>query len=198
VSLGLLTSVENEMAGGCRQWAAWGLGPAMVIARYSHDNGWWRRNHSGWCCGEQATRPKTQAQSDLEPSTKLCSVRSGLDDNPTLPQLHDRPALTMSDMERSPSPEFSPLAFGEDLAPLPEYKSAGTTAVDFSGLLGEPLKLHEDLKAGCGGQLWPAGMVLAKHMLRYHRDRLQHARMSVPETVTAHGRRGARLCSAAG
>ena len=84
----------------------------------------------------------------------------------------------MSDKERSPSPEFSPLAFGEDLAPLPEYKAAGLTALDFSGLLGEPLKLHEDLAAGCGGQLWPAGMVLAKHMLRYHRDRLQHARMS--------------------
>ncbi|KAG7288499.1 hypothetical protein NEMBOFW57_004852 [Staphylotrichum longicolle] len=83
----------------------------------------------------------------------------------------------MSDKERSPSPEFSPLGFGEDLAPLPEYKAAGTTAVDFSGLLGEPLKLHEDLKSGCGGQLWPAGMVLAKHMLRYHRDTLQHARI---------------------
>lgn len=86
----------------------------------------------------------------------------------------------MADNERSPSPEFSPLAFGEDLAPLPEYKAAGTTEVDFSGLLGEPLKLHEDLKSGCGGQLWPAGMVLAKHMLRYHQDKMQHARMSVP------------------
>jgi hypothetical protein len=85
----------------------------------------------------------------------------------------------MSDKERSPSPEFSPLEFGEDLAPLPEYKAAGTTAVDFSGLLGEPLKLHEDLTSGCGGQLWPAGLVLAKHMLRYHQDRMQHARMSV-------------------
>ncbi|KAK4122455.1 hypothetical protein N657DRAFT_576241 [Parathielavia appendiculata] len=83
----------------------------------------------------------------------------------------------MSDRQRSPSPEFSPLAFGDDFAPLPEYKAAGTTEVDFSGLLGEPLKLHEDLKSGCGGQLWPAGMVLAKHMLRYHRDRLQHARI---------------------
>ncbi|KAK4038435.1 protein-lysine methyltransferase METTL21D [Parachaetomium inaequale] len=83
----------------------------------------------------------------------------------------------MTDKERSSSPEFSPFAFGEDFAPLPEYKTAGTTQVDFSGLLGEPLKLHEDLKAGCGGQLWPAGMVLAKHMLRYHKDRLQHARI---------------------
>ncbi|KXX73239.1 Protein-lysine methyltransferase METTL21D [Madurella mycetomatis] len=82
----------------------------------------------------------------------------------------------MRNRGRSSSPEFSPLAFGEDLAPLPEYKAAGTTELDFSGLLGEPLKLHEDLKSGCGGQLWPAGMVLAKHMLRYHRDKLQHSR----------------------
>ncbi|KAJ9164687.1 Protein-lysine N-methyltransferase EFM6 [Coniochaeta hoffmannii] len=78
---------------------------------------------------------------------------------------------------RSPSPEFSPLAMGEDLAPLPEYKAATTTALDFDGLLAEPLKLHEDLKTGCGGQLWPAGMVLAKHMLRYHREKLGKARI---------------------
>ncbi|AEO62259.1 uncharacterized protein THITE_2043056 [Thermothielavioides terrestris NRRL 8126] len=83
----------------------------------------------------------------------------------------------MTNGDRSPSPEFDPLAFGDDLAPLPEYKAAGTTEVDFSGLLGEPLKLHEDLRSGCGGQLWPAGLVLAKHMLRYHRDELQHARI---------------------
>lgn len=85
----------------------------------------------------------------------------------------------MSDRERSSSPDFSPLAFDEDLAPLPEYKAARTTELDFSGLLGEPLKLHEDLKSGCGGQLWPAGMVLAKHMLRYHRDEMQHSKMFV-------------------
>jgi hypothetical protein len=85
----------------------------------------------------------------------------------------------MASPERSPSPEFSPLAMGEDLAPLPEYKAALTTTLDFSGLLPEPLKLHEDLTTGCGGQLWPAGMVLAKHMLRYHRDKLGKARMSV-------------------
>ncbi|KAK3941248.1 protein-lysine methyltransferase METTL21D [Diplogelasinospora grovesii] len=83
----------------------------------------------------------------------------------------------MSDVERSPTPEFSPLAFDEGLTPLPEYKAAGTTALDFSGLLSEPLKLHEDLKTGCGGQLWPAGMVLATHMLRYHRDKLQNSRL---------------------
>lgn len=98
----------------------------------------------------------------------------------------------MCDREGSSSPEFSPLAFGEDLAPLPEYKAAGTTEVDFSGLLDEPLKLHEDLKSGCGGQLWPAGMVLAKHMLRYHREKMRTARMSVAQPLLGlkHNQRG--------
>ncbi|KAK4645292.1 Protein-lysine N-methyltransferase efm6 [Podospora bellae-mahoneyi] len=83
----------------------------------------------------------------------------------------------MNGRSRSSSPEISPLDFGEDLAPLPVYKAAATTALDFSGLLDEPLKLHEDLSSGCGGQLWPAGMVLAKHMLHYHRDKLQTSRV---------------------
>jgi protein N-lysine methyltransferase METTL21A len=80
---------------------------------------------------------------------------------------------------RSPSPEFSPLSIGEDFTPVPTYKAASTTSIDFSGLLEFPLKLHEDLKTGCGGQLWPAGMVLAQQMLRYHQSSLQNARMSV-------------------
>ncbi|KAB8300917.1 hypothetical protein EYC80_002842 [Monilinia laxa] len=78
---------------------------------------------------------------------------------------------------RSPSPEFSPLAIGTDLAPLPTYKAATTSTVDFSGLLDPPLKLHEDLSKGCGGQLWPAGMVLAQHMLRYYKNTLSDARI---------------------
>lgn len=81
-------------------------------------------------------------------------------------------------ISRSPSPEFSPLAIGEDLTPLPIYKAASTTTIDFDGLLREKhLKLHEDLKTGCGGQLWPAGMLLSKQMLRYWRDKLGEARM---------------------
>ncbi|RAL65431.1 hypothetical protein DID88_000998 [Monilinia fructigena] len=78
---------------------------------------------------------------------------------------------------RSPSPEFSPLAIGTDLAPLPTYKAATTSTVNFSGLLDPPLKLHEDLSKGCGGQLWPAGMVLAQHMLRYHKNTLSDSRI---------------------
>ncbi|PNS19563.1 Protein-lysine N-methyltransferase rrg1 [Sphaceloma murrayae] len=69
----------------------------------------------------------------------------------------------------SPSPPADDFLAGlvnQDLVDLPEYKSAGVSSVDFGGLLGSPLRLHEDLKEGCGGQLWPAGMVLAKHLLR--------------------------------
>jgi hypothetical protein len=82
-------------------------------------------------------------------------------------------------ISRSPSPEFSPLSIGVDFAPLPTYKAAAITTVNFSGLLDPPLKLHEDLSKGCGGQLWPAGMVLAQHMLRYHKDMLKDARVYV-------------------
>ena len=80
-------------------------------------------------------------------------------------------------LSRSPSLEFSPLSIGIDLTPLPTYKAASTTSIDFSSLLDPPLHLHEDLKSGCGGQLWPAGMVLARYMLRYHRNTLKDARM---------------------
>ncbi|KAJ2902090.1 uncharacterized protein MKZ38_001063 [Zalerion maritima] len=77
----------------------------------------------------------------------------------------------------SPSPEFSPLAISEQLTPLPRYQAARTTNVDFDGLLPAPIKLHEDLKSGCGGQIWQAGMVLAKHMLRYEMESLRGARI---------------------
>ncbi|KAK3378590.1 putative methyltransferase-domain-containing protein [Podospora didyma] len=84
----------------------------------------------------------------------------------------------MCEKEETPLPEFSANGFDEELTPVPDYKRAANTAsINFSGLLDEPLKLYEDLKSGCGGQLWPAGMVLAKHMLRYHRDKLQHSRI---------------------
>lgn len=77
------------------------------------------------------------------------------------------------------SPDFSPLALADDLTPLPAYKAAGTTETDFDGLLpaGRPLRLREDLKDGCGGQLWPAGMTLARYMLRYHAKDLVGKRM---------------------
>ena len=59
-----------------------------------------------------------------------------------------------------------------DYVPPAPIKAAGVAEVDFDGVLSPPLKVHEDLKNGCGGQLWPAGMVLGKYMLRKHKDDL--------------------------
>ncbi|KAJ5787419.1 hypothetical protein N7457_002409 [Penicillium paradoxum] len=68
------------------------------------------------------------------------------------------------------SPPSSPDGFSisESLAPPRELKAATTTDITFDGLLKEPLLLKEDLTNGCGGQLWPAGMTLAKYLLRRH------------------------------
>ena len=77
-------------------------------------------------------------------------------------------------VERSVSPEYNPLNIGVDHTPLPVYKAASTKDIDFDGLLSPPLKLHEDLAGGCGGQLWPAGMVLSKYMLREHREDMEN------------------------
>lgn len=74
-------------------------------------------------------------------------------------------------------PPFEAMDIDVDLAPLPTMKAAATADFDFSGLLSQPLRLHEDLTNGCGGQTWPAGFVLGKHMLRYHRTDLKDARM---------------------
>ncbi|KAJ4349030.1 Protein-lysine N-methyltransferase efm6 [Ascochyta clinopodiicola] len=60
-----------------------------------------------------------------------------------------------------------------DYVPPAPIKSAGVAEVDFDGVLSPPLKVYEDLKTGCGGQLWPAGMVLGKYMLRKHKDDLE-------------------------
>lgn len=69
---------------------------------------------------------------------------------------------------RSPSPEND--VFALDIVPEREIKSASTVSTNFDGLLPQPLLLYEDLKDGCGGQLWPAGMNLARYMLKYQSD----------------------------
>ncbi|KAH7094828.1 putative methyltransferase-domain-containing protein [Paraphoma chrysanthemicola] len=72
----------------------------------------------------------------------------------------------------SDSEENDVFGVSQDLVPPAPIKPAGITEIDFEGLLSPPLKLHEDLKNGCGGQLWPAGMVLSKYMLRKHKSDL--------------------------
>ena len=60
------------------------------------------------------------------------------------------------------------LSFGQGLIEQPILKASGMSSIDFDGLINPPLQLHEDLAKGCGGQLWPAGIVLAKYMLTKH------------------------------
>lgn len=71
---------------------------------------------------------------------------------------------------RSPSPENDIFNVPDFVVPPREIKAAGQTDLSFDGLLSPPLKLHEDLSEGCGGQLWPAGMTLARYMLTYHKS----------------------------
>jgi len=82
-------------------------------------------------------------------------------------------------MHESLEDEDQLLAISEDLVPSPTHKPASTTTIDFDGLLTPPLKLQEDLTEGCGGQLWPASMVLSKHILRQRRDSLKGKTMFV-------------------
>jgi protein N-lysine methyltransferase METTL21A len=76
--------------------------------------------------------------------------------------------MSTQDPASSPpsSPELSLLGISEDFIPVRQQKIAGQTELSFGGLLDPPLLLHEDLKEGCGGQSWPAGMVLAKYLLK--------------------------------
>lgn len=63
--------------------------------------------------------------------------------------------------------EVEPL--GLDLLPPAEKLQACITTTTFDGLLDEPLQLHEDLAKGCGGQIWPAGELLGKYLLRRYK-----------------------------
>lgn len=73
----------------------------------------------------------------------------------------------------------SEIGISEDLVPSREHKSAGVLSLDFGGLLDNPLRLLEDLKEGNGGQVWPAGVLLATHLLKFHKSSLQGKTMFV-------------------
>lgn len=73
----------------------------------------------------------------------------------------------------------------EEFVQSPTHQSASTSVIDFDGLLETPLVLHQDLRRGNGGQVWPAGMILAKYLLRYQREELRQAEnMFVTMTLT--------------
>lgn len=73
----------------------------------------------------------------------------------------------------------SGLDVSEDFVPTRVNKEASTTSIDFDGLLTPALSLHEDLANGNGGQAWPAGMILARYLLRRKREDLHNTSMSV-------------------
>jgi hypothetical protein len=91
----------------------------------------------------------------------------------------------MSDSEAETYGFFN---ISEDLVELPVMQQAGTLSIDFDGLLDPPLQLHEDLAKGCGGRLWPAGVVLSKYMLQ-HRDYLRSKTMQAARNLQAYPHR---------
>jgi hypothetical protein len=82
--------------------------------------------------------------------------------------------MTLSDDERN-----GVFDIDEELVPLRENKHTGVMEVDFDGLLAKPLRLEEDLKKGCGGMLWPAGMVMAKYLMRQDKEMFRDKTMLV-------------------
>lgn len=70
----------------------------------------------------------------------------------------------MNIFNNSSDSEIEP--FLEDLVPNVARLEARITETDFDGLLSRPLRLHEDLTLGCGGQIWQAGNQLAKYVIR--------------------------------
>ena len=70
------------------------------------------------------------------------------------------------------------LAISEDLIPQPAAKASTTVSMSFSDVLSPPLCLQTN-QTKCGGQLWPAGMVLAEYLLRTRKDELRGKTMFV-------------------
>lgn len=91
---------------------------------------------------------------------------------------HQAKSCEMVPTDEMPTDSFDAVfALSEELVQSPNHKFASVIHVDFDGLLQRPLRLHEDLAKGCGGQLWPAGIRLAKFLLREKCDELRNASM---------------------
>lgn len=77
-----------------------------------------------------------------------------------------------------PTYEDNLLAISEDLAPSSALPSSRIITLSFSGLLSPPLQIQTNVSQ-CGGQLWPAGMVLSEYLIRHHLDDLRGKKMFV-------------------
>ena len=77
-----------------------------------------------------------------------------------------------------PSDAFSQLSVSEELVPSRAEEQSSIVTLNFKGLLNPSLKLQTDVSE-CGGQLWPAGMVLAEYLLQNKMDVLRGKTMFV-------------------
>lgn len=64
------------------------------------------------------------------------------------------------------------LTVSEDLAPYSAQAESAIASLSFNACLDPPLYLQTD-ETECGGQLWPAGMVLAEYLIRQKLDDLK-------------------------
>ncbi|KAK6347677.1 hypothetical protein TWF718_005515 [Orbilia javanica] len=85
--------------------------------------------------------------------------------------------------------DASEFKFPRDLvAPREDLEPGRVTTTTLDGTLTkEPLKLIEDLTNGCGGQLWPAGVRLAKYFISRYRDTNDLARKRIIELGSGGG-----------
>ena len=84
--------------------------------------------------------------------------------------------------ENDPTSPLSHLTISEDLVASQPIQKSQIVSLDFNGLLNPPLQLQTDVSE-CGGQLWPAGMVLAEYLLRNKMEELKGKTMFVRSGV---------------
>lgn len=89
----------------------------------------------------------------------------------------------MSEVSDELANEVLPFSISEDLVPSLVKPPSQTVTLDFGGLLNPPLILQTNEKE-CGGQLWPAGIVLAEYLLRHKINDLRGKTMFVRSDVS--------------
>ncbi|KAI5288776.1 Methyltransferase-like protein 21D [Ascosphaera aggregata] len=80
----------------------------------------------------------------------------------------------MEDVRDQEQDSFEHSLLTTSLVPERFDTPSATTSVHFNHLLSPPILISQDLRNGCGGQTWPAGMVLSKYMLRNHSNDLSN------------------------
>lgn len=80
--------------------------------------------------------------------------------------------------DQKPFSGFEELSISEDLVSSPSIRPSQISTLDFGGLLDPPLRIQSD-ETECGGQLWPAGMMLVEYLLRNEKEELMGKTMFV-------------------